>query len=189
LRVAVTGNRRDERAPSYEVRKRRLDIAAYVIALAFLVITGTLCVRFYGPAIGLVVWAPAPAALTAWWLLHRGAGLRYWLKWFVLRKLQGRFYAFDDVHVRMEPHGEAWRVCAADIFAVLDLPLDLTTVRRLALRLGDAGFFADEQGEWWFADRALLAWLRGRGPAPDRLALRLARWLEREALPGRARGS
>jgi len=168
---------------AFERGERRQHVGTYVLAFLFLALTFVGALRVYGLGIGLLIWLPGAGSLAAVWFLYGGSRFRAWLRWLTMRRLEGRHFAFDNIPVRIECTDEGIFVNAADVFAVLDAPLDPAAARRLALRLGEAGFARDPDGQWWFESGALLAWLETRGDKHDPLTRRLRNWLERDTLP------
>jgi hypothetical protein len=135
----------------------------------------------YGPVLAFVVSAPVLGVYAAWWLVSRGAGMRHWLRWLALHKVDGNYHAFDGVAVRIGWSEGQCRVAAQDVFNVLREQFDARTSRRLETQFAGGGFFKDEKGQWWFGESALLQWLARRGRRFDRRTNRFRLWLEREA--------
>lgn len=168
---------------SFERRERATRVITYALAAAFYAIAFGTAWAAYGPVAGFVATSPVLAVCGAWWLVHHGTGIRAAVRWLALRKIDGNFHAFDGEGVRIAWAEGQCRVAALDVFQVLRVPLDATSIRRLVAACGEEGFFQDAKGEWWFGESALLQWLDKRGTRLERRENRFRLWLEREAFP------
>lgn len=132
-----------------------------------------------GPEEALAWTLPLAGAVAAGWLLRHGfsclAGR--------LRPKDGAGPSFGRHRVRLCHAGERCAIDAEDALRAMKIRPDEMTLRRLALRYGDCGFFQDENGRWWFCEQALLDWLQRRAHDGDLRAQHFRHWLEREALP------
>ncbi len=168
---------------AYERRERGRRALGYVLAVVFCGVVYGTARKVHGSAVGFLVVTPILGAFGAWFLVKHGAGVRHWLRWSALRKVDGIHHAFDDVAVRIIWRDDQCWVAAQDVFAVLRKPFDANTLRRLQAWCGEAGLSQDEKGEWWFGEAALLQWLAQRRTRFDRRASRFRLWLERGAFP------
>ena len=167
----------------FDTRERNSRRATYLLAVLFYLGAYALCRSAYGPVMGFVVSSPVLGVYFSLLILHRGGGGLRWLKWWVLRKVDGQFHAFQGhpISVRWNS-GQCW-VRAADIFGALDHASDEAATRRLGLRFGEAQFFMDDAGQWWFGEKAALEWLQARAARLDPVAIKLERWLRLEVFP------
>ena len=168
---------------SFEQQERRTRRLAYALAaLLFPAIYGMAWLTF-GPLIGLVLCVPLLGVYGSWLVVnHAGTGYR-WIRWLALRGINGNYTAFDDLAVRIEWRDGQCRVAARDVFKVLREPFDDKACRRTRISYGEAGFFQDEDGEWWFGETTVLQWLNRRVHKFDRRAQRFHLRPEREAFP------
>jgi hypothetical protein len=74
-------------------------------------------------------------------------------------------------------------VRARDAFAVMAEEAQEQDWRRLATRFGEAQFFMDADGDWWFGESAVLQWLESRAERFDARAQKFRLWLMREVFP------
>ena len=156
---------------------------SYGLALAFLAGAYWVASALFGRAIGLVMCVPVIGVYVSRLLLnHAGDGFRA-MRWLKLHKLNGKYHAFDDLHVRIEWEDGQVQVSAQDVFRLLHENPEASTLRRLAISFGESGFFQDENGGWWFGETAILEWLNKRAQKHDQKALRLKLWLERDVIP------
>jgi predicted pyridoxine 5'-phosphate oxidase superfamily flavin-nucleotide-binding protein len=126
----------------------------------------------------LVGWIKGPRALI--WLtetLHSHVRHRRWGRW------SGKYYAFDDIQIVIEPMGKGWQVHHGGVFTIMGLKADAQTHRRVELVCGELDYFRDDEGEWWFTDAGLSAWLQARTDQLNHLTRRFAAWWERDTLP------
>jgi hypothetical protein len=171
------------RPADFDSRERNSQRLTYVLALAFYVGAYALCRLAYGPVLGFVVSSPILGVYVSLLILHRGGGTLRWAKWWTLRKSDGQYHAFQDLPVQvLWRDGQCW-VRARDVFRVIAEEPDQHALRRLALRFGEAQFFADHQGEWWFGEAAVVQWLDARGQKLDTVAMKFQLWLQREVFP------
>lgn len=131
-----------------------------------------------GLAIFFLAIARGPG-LIFWFLEHSNDRARHrrWARW------SGKYYAFDDIQVVIEPMGKGWQVHHAGVFAIMGLTADAQTHRRVELICGALDYFRDDKGDWWFTDAGLSAWLEARTDQLNHLTRRFAAWWERDTLP------
>jgi hypothetical protein len=168
---------------SFERQERVNRALTYALAVGFYAIAYALCCFAYGPVAGFLVSTPVLGVYGALLLVYRAPGMRHWLRWLVLRKVQGIYQAFDGVAVRIAWRDGQCRVAAHDVFEVLRERLDARACRHLVAVCGAEGFTQDEKGDWWFGEPALLQWLEKYGAHADRRAWRFRIWFEREVFP------
>ncbi|HYA60286.1 MAG TPA: hypothetical protein VED85_08000 [Burkholderiaceae bacterium] len=162
---------------------RNHRVLTLISALLFYALAYRLAWFAYGPVLGFVVCSPVLGAYVAWLLIHRAESWLFFPKWLALRKINGKAHFFDDRPLRIEEHDGGYRAAAEDIFGILGVKPSADTLRRMRVQLGEQGFFQDEDGDWWFAEAALLQWLGRRTERLSRTEQRLHFWLEREAFP------
>jgi hypothetical protein len=171
------------RRADFDSRERSSQRAAYLLALAFYAGAYALCRFAYGPVLGFVVSSPILGVYASLLILHRGGAAVRWARWMALRKIDGAHYAFQDLPVRVQWHdGQCW-VRARDAFRVMGENPDEHALRRISQNLGDAQFFADARGDWWFGEAAVIHWLDPRCESLDIVALKFQTWLRREVFP------
>jgi len=168
---------------SYEQQERSTRALTYVLAVVFFAVAYGLARSAYGPVLGFVVCSPLLGVYGAWWLVNHGAGMRHWLRWLALRKVDGHLHAFDGLTIRIGWSEGRCRVAAQDVFKALREEFNAKASRRLEADFAAGGFFKDKKGDWWFEESALLQWLERRSTRLDRRTNRLRLWLEREAFP------
>ncbi len=164
----------------FEARARSTSRQTYVLAAA---VYGFALWRLsvaYGGLFGLLLTSPLLAGYFAWWVLHRGSGGLRWFKWLALRKVNGTYTAFDDLPVQVAWSEGQCCVSALDAFRVIGEIADDTVFRRLAIRFGEAQFFTDANGQWWFGESAILQWLETRAQRLDAVAMKFQTWLRGE---------
>jgi hypothetical protein len=169
--------------PDFDSRERRSLRLTYVLAVLFYAGAYALCRFAYGPVIGFVASSPVLGVYAALLFRYRSEAAFGWFKWLALRKIDGRHYAFQDYPVRVRWIEGQCCVRARDAFRVLAEEPDELALRRLATRFGDALFFPDEHGDWWFGEAAILQWLDPRVERFDAVAQKFQRWLRQEVFP------
>lgn len=127
----------------------------------------------YGP-VGLVLSAPVVGLAITHWLIEGGAMGISWLRWMPWAAWQGKYYGFEDHHLRVvEIDGELWFV-DRDVLALLGLR---KSSKLLTLYSGHE--HARLAGTPWFGfSRAGIERLLSKSVHP--LAKKLRYWFERE---------
>jgi hypothetical protein len=167
----------------FDLREQSSRRATYALAALFYMGAYGLSRYAYGPVIGFLVSSPVLGVYVSLLILHRGCGGLRWFKWLALRKVDGQFRAFQGNPISVRCSDGQCCVRASDLFRALGHVADDAALRRLALRFGDAQFFPDAAGAWWFGERAALEWLQARAARLDPVAIKCERWLRKEVFP------
>ncbi|MBI3523859.1 MAG: hypothetical protein HY066_04920 [Betaproteobacteria bacterium] len=139
---------------------------------------------FYSALFGLLLWSRLFAWFASRWLVHGVDSYVRWISYMALAPLNGNYYAFDGLRVRIEcDESGRCRVLADDVFRVMCQPMDSIARQKLAIRYGPDGFFKDSRRRWWFAEETVLLWLSLHAERHEQRTLRFSRWLEREVFP------
>jgi predicted pyridoxine 5'-phosphate oxidase superfamily flavin-nucleotide-binding protein len=134
----------------------------------------------FGLAAGILVIGKLFGPRVVFWLLealHYRARHHQWARW------SGKYYAFDDIQVVIEPMGKAWQIHHLGVFTIMGLKSDDQTHRRVEIICGPLDYFRDDKGEWWFTDAGLSSWLKARSDQLNHLTRRFTAWWERDTLP------
>ena len=155
----------------------------YALAAISLMVCFGVASFLFGRLIGFVICVPIIGTFAARLIVNHGSAGYRGFRWLALHEFNGSYYAFNDLHVRVEWDIDQCRVMASDVFNVMREKPDAKARRRLCIAYGEHGFFQDVRGDWWFGEAAVLAWLNHRAHRADERAQRFHCWFDKDVFP------